>query len=257
MATTITATAEVSPAGVPRVRLALEWTGATVLYVTRADQDGVVRHVRGADPVTPIAGVATVLDYEASHDFATTYYLTDGVATVVTSSPVTVPSSGEAWLIHPGKPESSVVARVLEWPTWTRPISRGVFQPIGRKDAVVVSTRRSSESGVLSVYTDGAAERSALLDVLSDGYPVLLKGSDVDNAGTRWVSIGDVTETPVETDVRAWTVWSLPLDVVETPAGGAPAAVSYADADGNFASYLVAQTTLADYAELSGGEWMV
>ena len=260
MVLALTASTEVSSSGIPRVRLAVSGAATAEVYVDRLDPDGRVVSVRSADPAVTSGGALVVFDYEAAFDVAVSYTVrdTDTSPGSDTSAPVTLTSGGVAWIVHPGLPATlSVPLGVLEWPTWSRPVQRGVFQPIGRKFPVVVSSRRGGESGDLVVYTSSHESRDAMEAILSDGLPLLLKGTSTENAGTRWVSVGDVSEQPFEADLRGFIGWILPLVAVDSPAGSALPAVTYADASAAFFSYAVALSQAPTYADRSGGEWKV
>lgn len=243
----------VSPRGVPRIRLDVTGTGPTV-DVFRVNPDGRTVQVRQGLAVVLIAGSVTIYDYEAPFDLAVSYFVVDG-ATTAFSRAVTEPSEGVSWLIHPGQPELSVPLAVLEWPTWKRPIDRGVFAPIGRANRVVVSQRRQSVEGDLVLYTATAPQSQAMESVLADGTTLLLKGTDTEGAGTRYVAVGDVAQQPTEVDLRQFTVWTLPLIEVDGPAGGALAPATYSDASATFSSYSQATTVAPTYADRSGGAW--
>lgn len=257
MALAITASTEVSSGGVPRVRLDVSGAVGTTIYVYRTDPDGSVVTVRQGDPIEGFAPPAgTIYDYEAPFDQAVTYKAVDGSSTA-TSGAVTASSGGTPWLIHPGLPLNSVPLAVLDWPTWTRPIETGVFQPIGRRLRVAVATRRQSVEGTLTAYTDSPTTRAALEALLDDGSPLLLKGTSRENAGSLWVAVGDVEEKPVEVDLREFAVWTLPLTEVDRPAGAALAPATFGDADGTFASFSALEAACPTFADLNGGAWKV
>lgn len=247
----------------PRVSLALTWTTAPVqtqVRVRRLDPDGQKRDVRQGSPATLSAGLGTIYDYEAPFDQAVTYYIekTDGSQVVAQTGTTTLTAGGQVWLIHPGLPENSEAVTVVEWPTWTRPVTRGIFQPLGRKYPIVTSQTRSGEAGTMTVYTDSPTRRADLLRLLDYGVPLMLKGSpDYEDAGWRWVAVGDVDESPVEdgfgSTVTGFTIWTLPLVVVDPPVGTAAAAWAYSNSNAYFTSYADATTKAATYSARSAG----
>lgn len=255
MTLALAATAEVH-SGIPRVKLDVTGAAGSTITIYRTDPDGSIVAVREADPIEGfVAPSGTVYDYEAPSDAAVTYKVIDG-ATTATSGSVTSSSGGVPFLIHPGLPLLSVpLTTVLEWPTWTRPIVTGLFQPIGRRLRVGVSTRRQSVEGTLVVATGDATSRAAMEAILADGTTLLLKGSSKEHAATRWVAIGDVTEQPHELDLRTWNVWTLPLVEVDRPAGTALPPVTYADVVSTFATYAAMEAAVPTYADLVGGAW--
>lgn len=254
MAVTLSATPDASPSGVPRVRLAVTGASSPSVSVYRQDPDGRTVTVRQGSPVIVTSGGVTIYDYEAPFDESVTFSVQDGSA-IAYSAAVTLTSGGVPWLVHPGMPELSVPLGVMEWPKWRLPVARGVFAPIGRKHRVVVASRRQSGEGDLSVYTASAAAGDALDAILADGTALLLKGTQVEGAGTRWVSVGDVDREPVEVDLRAFIVWNLPLIEVDAPAGNALPPATYADANATFFNYQQATARAATYADRIGGQW--
>lgn len=249
---TLTVSNSTSPNGVPRISIVGASFANVDTLVYRVDPDGSRHVVRQASPVLPVSGAFTVYDYEAPFGESVSYEADDG-----TTSSSIVPTDPETpWLVHPGVPETSVAVKVLEWPSWSRPIVRGLFRPLGRREPIAVSQRRLAESGTLSVYTEGPAERDDLLALLDSGDALLLKGTSVEYAGTRWVSVGDVEETPHDRDLRGFVTWSLPIDTVSEPVGYALAPVSYSDATATFLSYADAALQAPTYADRSAGEWL-
>lgn len=253
----VTLTAEVASGFVPpRVKIdGFGFTGPTVT-VYRVDPDGSRSVVRQGNPATVTLSDFSIYDYEAPFDVSVSYEVDDG-GTVSASSTVTSDSGGRPWLVHPGQPTiKSTPLDVLDWPSWTRPITRGSFQGVNRREPIVVSQRRSAELGDLTVYTEGGSARSALLDAIDEGDALLLKGTSREGAGSRWVSIGDVEETPHELELSGFVSWLLPVQVVAEPSGFSLVAVSYADASGVFATYADALVQAPTYADRSGGEWL-
>jgi hypothetical protein len=223
--------------------------------VYRTDPDGRTVEVRQA-PIRLSAGAAILYDYEGSIDQAVSYQTSYGGQTETVSG-VVLSTNGVPWLIHPGQPELSRPLGVLTWPTWKRPVDQGVFQPIGRKFRIVVSTRRQSVEGDLQVFTESGPDTQGMEAILADGVALLLKGTAAENAGTRWVSVGDVTQQPFEVDLTAFAVWTLPLVEVDAPSGNALPPATYADASATFFSYSQAQAKAPTYADRSGGLWKV
>jgi hypothetical protein len=247
----------------PRVSLAVTWTDVPVpaqVRVRRLDPDGVNRVVRSADPLTLSAGLGSAFDYEAPFDAAVTYSVEslDASTSVSQTGTTTLAGNGEIWAIHPGLPELSERLEVLDFPSWTRPISQGVFAPVGRKFPVVASQARSGEVGTMRVYTPSPTRHADLLRLLDFGIPVLVKGSVVaERFGSRWVAVGDVLEEPVDdgpgSPLTGFVVWTLPLVVVDAPSGSAVAAWSYANSNATFVSYSDAMTKAPTYAARSAG----
>jgi hypothetical protein len=255
MALTVTASAETSPAGVPRVRVAITGASGASAEVSRVDETTPsTAPVRQGSPAALVGGAATIYDYEAVFGDWVHYTVTDGASATATSGSVYQSAAGP-WLVHPGQPEKSVPLSVTRWPAWTRPIQRGVYQPMSRPNRVVVSAMRQSREGELVAYTVTAQQRDTLAAVLADGSALLIKGTGAEGAGTYWVSVGDVDYEPAGSDLRGYTVWTLPLIEVDSPPGRALPPVSYGLATATFDSYAHAQAIAPTYADRIGGAW--
>ena len=137
------------------------------------------------------------------------------------SQAVNVPAD-RAWLIYPGNPSASRRVRIQAMGDLTRVVSRGVFYPHGRRDAIVVSDRRQSSSGTLTLYTDDRQDRNDVLDLVNLGQVLLLNvdpalGFDID---WQYISIGDVVENrPSAQLTQTHRFITLPYVVTERPAG--------------------------------------
>lgn len=147
-----------------------------------------------------LAPVATITDGECPLDVAVTYsvyapILTGGYAT---SPSVTLASYGQSWLTHPASPSSPVLCKPTENPALTRKIPQGVFPIIGSPYPVVVSgAARLAPSGTLTLDTAAFTDRDALLGLLADGSPMLLRTPAEDGYGLgRWLAFSDVVEDP-------------------------------------------------------------
>ena len=250
----ITASAETSPAGIPRMRLAITGGSGSTATVYRGDEvtsQNVA--VRQGNPAALVSGAATIYDYEATFGNYVHYDVTDAGSFTARSASVYL-WAGVPWLVHPGRPDLSVPLAVTQWPAWSRPIVRGVFQPIGRVRRVVVSGLRQSKEGDLAVYTSSETERAALEAILADGSPLLLKGSS-EGAGTYWVSVGDVTGAPAGVDLRGYTTWTLPLVEVDAPPAKALPPVTYSQATVAFINYASSAAAAPAYADRIAGTW--
>jgi hypothetical protein len=248
----------------PRVRLDVGWTDAPVpdeIRVVAIDPDGSRRVLRAGDPLTLSAGEGFLYDYEAPFDVPVTYVLESLDASESYTGPAaTLESDGTPWAIHPGLPEVSQPLLVAEWPSWSRPIRSGTLAPLGRKFPIVTSQRRSGEVGGMTVYTDSPVAYAGLLDLLDYGVPLLLKGSPLfEDAGSRWVAVGDVRETPIEdgpgSTVTGFVSWSLDLTAVDPPSGQALAAWTYANSNATFSSYADALATAPTFDARSSGDF--
>lgn len=263
MSRSLTATLDTSPADIPRVKLDVSWGDSPLpdeVRLYRVDPDGTRRVVRQGDPliVSGTPAVGTAYDYEAPFDQSVSYVaVKEDTSLEAASSSVTSTSDGIAWLVHPGLPEYSIPLLVAEWPSWTRPINRGVFAVIGRKTPVVVSARRNAESGDLAVYTTSTEGHDKLLRILDNGSALLLKGTSAEGFSSRWVSVGDVSSTPLDAGagalVTSFVGHVLPLQVVDAPAGQALAAWTFQDSAAEFDSFADALVKAPTFADRTAG----
>jgi hypothetical protein len=246
----------------PRVRLDVTipgGAGVSVLIV-RLDPDGRTQAVRLADPAV-MTGLAWVgYDYEAPYGASVMYS-----ATVTYTNPGTIVESASAWvtlavvdvwLIHPGVPAlSMLLAKVKSLDGRTRPVNRGVFQPFGRTNPIVVTDgRRKAVQSQLVIRTRTLSELDALIALTDDAAVLLLNvpaslGWGVSN---EYVSLGDLVESR-EADRFAGLpsrIMSAPYLVVSQPIGGSQSQRTYADVLAEAATYQDVLNTRATYLEL-------
>jgi hypothetical protein len=152
MTATLTATVDATNA---RVLLTVAgWTAATEAMIRRLSATDNLA-VRGAEPVTRdqrrrgavrLRGAVRRGGHLPGDEPAGQHDV------VVTSSPVTLASSGKTWLRHPGRPilnRAVVVQPRRRDPPAT---GRGVFPVIGRARPIVVSQVRGSEDGTVRLH---------------------------------------------------------------------------------------------------------
>jgi hypothetical protein len=73
----------------------------------------------------------------------------------------------------------------------------GNFQPLGRKDPVVVSDTRLARSGSLVVWVESEAEQDALEALLDTAASLLLQMAVQDERKERWIKVGTVDSAPI------------------------------------------------------------
>lgn len=263
---TMAVTVEAAAAGLPaRAKIVVTDTGTpfiTLATVVRLDPSGALVPVRtdNGAPLTLVTSgttrVGTIYDYETPYGQAVSYSTTQRPGTV--SSAVTV-NETRATLIHPGVPARSVYITLVKgsFDEEEEDVSAGVFKPIGRRNAVVITDgRRKAPSGEFIVETTTSAERTALRELLADAFPLLLNvppslGIDVD---TSYVHIGTLRRArPSDVGSSLLRHWKLPFQVVDMPVGGAQSVWTYASvvtAIPTYASLLANTTTYPTYADM-------
>lgn len=227
-----------------RTSVSLSWTSTPVpatATIERIDSSGAITAVRGAELATLVAGAWAGLDYEAPLDEPFTYRATSTArpGESVTSPQYTLTSAGRTWLKHPGRPFLNTTVEIGQAPDWSRPTTQGVFDVLGRTSPIAVTMRRSAPRGDLVVNTVADADAAALRALLDDGSPLYLQTPDGYGVGNVYVSVGDVAEARL-THVGTETArrWTLPLIVVDRPAGGVIAfGNSWSDVLGEYASW--------------------
>ena len=211
--------------------------------VTRLDPVGRTVPVRTTDgnPLALSAGVGLVYDYEAPFGEPVTYSTLEDTASV--SAEVTV-DEPDVWLIHPGVPEISMPVNVASFGSRTRAVARGVYRPMGRKNAVVQTDgQRKAAESVLELNTFTLDEIARFETLTEDASDLLLNIP----AGLGWgvascyVSLGDLEEGRlIEYAAEPRRMHVLPFMVVDRPAGGTQAERTLLD--------LTTFATLADLA---------
>lgn len=256
---TVTVTPTAQPTNTPpRVQLAITTTTETSTTVVRNNPDGSQSIVRTSDggPLPVSGGTATLYDYEAPSGAPVTYSSYESPATV--SGAVTV-SVSQIWLIHPGVPTLSQPIRLRPGSLVknTYPIARGVFRPMGRSNAVVVTGGvRNGASGTFTVLTQSTAALATLNTLLGTGSALLL---NIPATGgytfpTSYVAIGDVTQQPAVGDklTELWMDTICTFDEVDAPSGGTQATRTYVDLL-NYATYGALTAAYPSYAALLAG----
>lgn len=146
---------------------------------------------------TDLSALTTVMDADCPLDAPVRYLVADPQITggYVLSSTVELPSNGRwCWLTHPryGLPIRCDLQSV---PVLTHAIDQGVFYAIGRRNAIVVSSRRHAPTAELVFNAVSFDERDTLIDVMADGSPMLLRAPSRYGYGAgTWWSVGGITE---------------------------------------------------------------
>lgn len=177
----------------------------TSIEVQRSADGGTTwTFVRGASSQA-FANPLTIYDYEAPNGVAVQYraraiYGVPGLVITgawVSSSTVTWTNTKADWLRSLSIPTNSIAIRFNQLPTQTRDRPQGVFPVIGRSDPVVVSDVLRLGSGSFTLVTFTDAEARALVTLLETVGPMLLQLRPSDRWGSRYITVGNVTERRV------------------------------------------------------------
>lgn len=239
----VTATAELMHRP-PRVRIDVADTGnspaITQVTVTRTDvASGRTITVRSNDgnplPLSEVSAssrLGVIYDYEAPFGAEVVYSTLQQPDEV---SATIVSDAAEPWLIHPGAPLLSQPAslRIGSFATRRRAVRSGVFYPLGRDTAVVVTDgRRKTPESSFIVHTESPAQFQAILALIDDAGVLLMNvpqhlGLLID---TAYIAVLDVDENRVadigEDPKRDFV---MPYVQVAMPTGGVPTSWTWAD----------------------------
>lgn len=203
----------------------LDLDGITIEQTTRTFTDGsrFDGSVLGASwtgaphlSTSVLAAVTTILDGECPLDEPVTYIAANAAlgGGLVISPPVTLDSGDRAWLTHPSTPDQPFRINLRTKPTLTYKIPQGVFRPIDRRNAVVVSGGRQGAEGTLAFNALSREQRYQLAAALADGQPVLIRAPADYDFDPRWVALADVDHDP-EGRLGWQDAWLISADMVE------------------------------------------
>lgn len=233
----------------PRVKVDVTDSGTpaiTQVTVTRTDAAGntsVVRTNDGNPLILTTSGstrIGTVFDYEMPYGIGVTYSTSEQPANK--SAPVTV-TSDTPWLVHPGIPARSMPVdfRVGSFESADFAVNAGVFHPMGRANAVVVTDgRRQSGASSFTVGTETLSELATLRALIADAGVMQLNVSPALGLGidTGYIFVMGVNVkrrsnigTAPQRDVE------MPFVTVDAPVGGSQAQYAWSDVTARFATW--------------------
>lgn len=144
-----------------------------------------------------LATMLTVDDAECPFDEPVIYILHSSAlgGAQVSAPAILLSSDGTSWLTHPGS-ALPVRVQLREVPTLDTDIQQGVMWPVGARFPVVVTnTQRHAPRGTADFVYLSFAERAVLLEMMSDGSPLLLRTPvEFGYEATLWLAVGAVTE---------------------------------------------------------------
>lgn len=225
MTVTVTPTVDLTSTP-PSVSLAVvdstgSTTSATIQRYVGGGTSGTVRTPDGNPTPMSATSAATIVDYEAPFGVPVSYGVNGGAATDPVTLDITRP-----WLVHPFTPVLSmqVTLRPGSLTAETRPVMQGVFQPLGRKNPVILTdgVRKGSQSQLV-VLTQSTAEFAALKALLADTSPLLLNiPASLDwGFNTGYIAVGDHKPTRVvDKLIESWRDNVLAFYTVDAPVSG-------------------------------------
>jgi hypothetical protein len=147
---------------------------------------------------------ATLYDYEAPNGLEVSYrvrawheYEGEQRAWSAWAEKSAAWESADRWLKHPTDPSLNLKVEPYSYPGSTRTARVGNFQPLGRRDPIVVSDTRLARTGSLVLWVESEEDREALDSLLETLTPLLLQMAAQDARKDGWVSVGTVDESPI------------------------------------------------------------
>lgn len=95
------------------------------------------------------------------------------------------------WLTHPFAPSQTREVTLRSFAGHDRPARNTVIQPLGRRDAVVITETRQAENGTVVFRGADDNMRDTLMALADARLPLLLKFPDDAHEPDRWVVLGD------------------------------------------------------------------
>lgn len=129
-------------------------------------------------------------------------------------------TSDDIWFKHPADPSLSMKVRLASPADGgiKQDARQGVFQALGAKLAVTVSTTRASKTGTVKIRSDSPEEKDSLEAIIDTLSPVLLQLPYQDQEPDRWISFGSWTRTRMVDNANFPKVWdSIDWTEVEKP----------------------------------------
>lgn len=197
-------------------------SAVTAVTIGRQDPGGFQQILRYGDAVPLVGGRAHIEDFEAPLDVPVYYTVAQQApagSEVATTNTVIVPSQGKTWLKDPSYPSRNMVVPVMTAvKNLKRAAQAGLFPILGRANPVVITTVRAGPEAVVTLHTLTDAQRRQMVDILASG-SVLLLQSGPSETGSIYIHVGDVGEERVGLVQEQSRVWTLPITVVDRPAG--------------------------------------
>lgn len=245
MAGTMTAT-KFPAAGM--IRLSIDFTAsagtAATTTVTANLADGTSYAVRGASPYTLSGEVGVVDDYEAPLDIAVSYTAVANTGDTVSTGNITLGGSEAfgsptSWLKDPSVPARNVPVQLSGSLELSYPARIGVFDVIGKSNAVAVAGVRGAARFRLTLATLNPASIDDLRTILLSGNVLLLQTPGGYRLGNTYVAVNDVSEVyPTRVLRMSARYWQLDVVKVDRPVGAYLAAFNtWADATATYGTW--------------------
>ncbi len=130
-------------------------------------------------------------------------------------------SSADTWLKHPTQPNLNQTVMAMEYPPTDNEARVGVFQPLGRVDAVAIADPAlGATTGQVALRVEGTAQADHINRQLQAVAPLLMQFPPVARIPDRWLSVAGVhAEQFVPTEFGGWIQQTLSWTAVGSPTG--------------------------------------
>jgi hypothetical protein len=210
-------------------RISIDFTSstnaaATATVVANVD-DGSTYVVRGGGPVILSGKIGVIDDFEVPLDMGVIYTATANGGDVLSSGTVTIGSSqafGQptSWLKDPSIPARNVPVQLGGTLELSYPARMGVFDVIGKSNAVAVAGVRGAARFRLTLATLNPASINDLRTILLSGNVLLLQTPAGYKLGNLYIAVNDVTEQyPTRVLRMSARYWQLDVVEVDRPIG--------------------------------------
>lgn len=228
----------------------LDVSGLPAPVVVTADAGGRDYPVRDANPTAP--GVTAVNDREAPFGVPILYTATDSGG-VIHYATATLDGTAPR-LDHAGIASLGVSVRIVSDspPEWAG--ASAVHDVIGRRDPIVTAQPMRLRSGTLTLAADSITDVAALVALLADGSPVLLRTPCASLFRDGWLSVSAVREDAPNPRHPFRTV-ALAYRECGRPSGGSAGSLpwTYGDVLTEHGTYAEVRDAYARYADLAAG----
>jgi hypothetical protein len=237
-------------------RVSIDFTGsataATATLVASLD-DGTSYVVRGGGPVTLSGKVGVVDDFEVPLDIGVIYTATANGGDILSTGTITIGASeafGQptSWLKDPAVPARNVPVQLSGGLELSYPARMGVFDVIGKSNAVAVAGVRGAIRTRITLATLNPASIDDVRGILLSGNVLLLQTPAGYKLGNLYVAVNDVTEVyPTRILRLSARYWQLDVVQVDRPVGAYVAALN---------TWAVATATYGTWATMAAQTWL-
>jgi hypothetical protein len=229
------------------IRVNLDFTASTVAAtatVTAYLVDGTSYVLRGGNAVTLSGKIGIIDDFEAPLDIAVSYTAQANGGDFGSTGNITLGSSEAfggptSWLKDPAVPSRNVPVQLTGNLELAYPARMGVFDVIGKQNAVAVAGVRSGARFRVVLATLNPASIDDLRTILLSGNVLLLQTPYGYRLGNLYLAVNDIAETyPTRILRLSARYWQLDCVAVDRPTGSAAAVLNtWADATATWGTW--------------------